>query len=196
MFVQLIQGPVTSSTDLKRQLDRWEAEVRPGAIGFLGSTGGVTADGSVFLAARFDSEQSARANSERPEQSSWWNETEKCFTGPVSFTDSSDVQVVIEPRDDARFVQVILSRARDRARIEEINQEVGAEITSSRPDIVGSVVVWSGDRACDIVYFTDEAAAREGEKTALRPEHQARFDEWQSLIDDVTFLDLTDPWLT
>lgn len=196
MFVQLIEGPVTSSTDLKRQLDRWETEVRPGAVGFLGSTAGVTADGTAFLAARFTDADSARANSARLEQSGWWNETEKCFTGPVTFTDSSDVQVVIEPRDDARFVQVILSRALDRKRIEAINERVGKEMSASRPEIVGSVVVWSGNRVCDIAYFTDEAAAREGEKKALKAEHQALFDEWKSLIDDVTFLDLGDPWLT
>lgn len=196
MFVQIIQGAVTSSTDLKRQLDRWDAEVRPGAIGFLGSTGGVTADGTAFLAARFADEASARANSERPEQTGWWNETEKCFTGPVQFTDSSDVQVIIEPRDDARFVQVIQSRVADRSRIEALNDVLATELTQSRPEIVGGVAVWSGDRVCDLTYFTDEASAREGERKQLPAEHKAMFEEWQSLITDVTYLDLTDPWLT
>ena len=195
MFVQLIQGTVTGPEDLKRQLDRWESELRPGATGFLGSTGGVTADNVAFMAARFDTEANARANSARPEQGAWWNETEKCFTGPVTFTDSTDVQVVVEPTNDAGFVQVIQSRVTDRARVEAINEQVADIMTASRPDIVGSVTVWSGDRACDLAYFSSEAAAREGEKKELSAEHQAMFEEWKSLMEDVTFLDLTDPWL-
>jgi hypothetical protein len=195
MFVQLIQGQIASSEDLERQLHRWEADLRPGADGYLGTTAGVTADGTAFLAARFASEEQARANSARPEQGAWWSETEKCFTGPVSFTDSSDVQVVIEPTDDAGFVQVIQSRVLDRKRIEELNDTVASEMTTSRPDVVGSVAVWSGDRCCDITYFSSEAAAREGEKKELPEAHRALFQEWQSLLADVTYLDITTPLL-
>jgi hypothetical protein len=196
MFVQVIQGPTSSAQELKAQLDRWERELRPGAAGFLGSTAGVAEDGTAFMAARFASEQSARANSERHEQGQWWAETEKLFSGPVTFTDSSDVQVVIEPRDDAGFVQVILSKVRDRKRVEEINDVVATEMRTSRPDVIGSVAVWSGDRCCDITYFSSEADAREGEKKELPEGHQALFEEWKSLLDDVTFLDVKDPWLS
>jgi hypothetical protein len=195
VFVQLIQGQTSSAQELKAQLERWETEVRPGAVGFLGSTAGVTEDGTAFLAARFDSEASARANSDRHEQGQWWAETEKLFSGEVTFTDSSDVQVVIEPTDDAGFVQVIQSRVRDRKRVEEINDVVAGEMRSSRPDVIGSVAVWSGDSCCDITYFSSEAEAREGESKELPAAHQALFEEWKSLLDDVTFLDLKEPWL-
>jgi hypothetical protein len=195
VFVQVIQGKAGNAQELKAQFDKWERELRPGATGFLGSTGGVAEDGSVFLAARFDSEQSARANSDRHEQGQWWAETEKLFAGTVSFTDSSDVQVVIEPSNDAGFVQVIQSRVTNRKRVEELNDTVATELTKSRPEIVGSVVVWSGDRSIDIAYFSSEAEAREGEKKELPEAHQALFQEWQSLIEDVTYLDLKDPWL-
>jgi hypothetical protein len=193
MFVQLIQGTVANAEDLERQLERWEAELRPGAAGFLGSTGGVAADGTAFLAARFASEEQARANSARPEQGAWWSETEKCFTGQVSFTDSTDVQVVIEPRNDAGFVQVITSTVSDRARLDQLNEVVASELTKSRPDVVGAVTVWDGDRAIDITYFSSEAEAREGEKKELPAEHKAMFEEWQSLLSDVTYLDLPKP---
>jgi hypothetical protein len=93
MFVQLIQGKTSDKAGLGRQLDRWMSDLQPGAKGFLGTTGGVTDDGRVFVAARFESEDAARANSDRPEQGAWWSETEKHFDGPVSFVDSSDVDV-------------------------------------------------------------------------------------------------------
>jgi hypothetical protein len=195
MFVQLIQGRVSDAQELRAQLDAWQRDLRPGADGYLGSTAGVADDGTAFMAARFDSEQSARANSDRPEQGQWWAETEKRFAGEVTFTDSSDVQVVIEPSDDAGFVQVIQSRARDRQRIEEINDVVATEMRTSRPDVVGSVAVWSGDRVCDITYFSSEAEAREGEQKKLPEAHQALFDEWRSLLEDVTFLDVKEPWI-
>jgi hypothetical protein len=195
VFVQLIQGKTADRNGVRRQLDRWMSELRPGATGFLGTTAGVTDDGGVFIAARFESERAARANSDRPEQGAWWSETERLFDGPVSFVDSPDVDVQVEPSNEAGFVQVIQSRALDRQRIEAINAEVGPAITESRPEIVGVVSVWSGDQVCDIAYFTTEQAAREGEKKELLEAHRKLFEEWQSLIEGATFLDIKDPWL-
>ena len=83
MFVQLIEGRTTDAEGLKRQGDRWQAEVRPGAIGYLGVTSGVTDDGRSIAIVRFESEDAARANGERPEQSSWWADTAKYFEGDV-----------------------------------------------------------------------------------------------------------------
>jgi hypothetical protein len=195
VFIQLIQGKTSGKEGLHGQLDRWMSELRSGATGFLGTTAGVTDDGKVFMAARFESEQAARANSDRPEQGAWWSETERYFNGPVVFVDSSDVQVQVEPSNDAGFVQVIQSTARDRKRIEAINDEVTPAMTESRPEIVGAVSVWSGDDVCDIAYFTTEEAAREGEKSELLEAHRKLFEEWQSLIEGATYLDLKDPWL-
>jgi hypothetical protein len=195
VFIQLIQGKTSDKEGLHGQLDRWMSELRSGATGFLGTTAGVTDDGKMFMAARFESEQAARANSDRPEQGAWWSETERYFNGPVVFVDSSDVQVQVEPSNDAGFVQVIQSTARDRKRIEAINDEVTPAMTESRPEIVGAVSVWSGDDVCDIAYFTTEEAAREGEKSELLEAHRKLFEEWQSLIEGATYLDLKDPWL-
>lgn len=40
----------------------------------------------------FESAAAAHANNERAEQGAWWSETETCFDGPVSFTDSEDAE--------------------------------------------------------------------------------------------------------
>ena len=195
MFVQLMQGKTSDREGLRRQLDRWMSELRPGAQGFLGTTAGVTDDGTAFVAARFESEQAARANSERPEQGAWWSETERCFDGPVSFVDSTDIDVQVEPSNEAGFVQVIQSKVRDRARVEALNAEVGSIMTELRPEIVGAVSVWSGDRVSDIAYFTTEEAARAGEQKDLPETHRKQFEEWMSLMEGATYLDLKDPWL-
>jgi hypothetical protein len=94
MFVQFIEGPVHDGAALRRQLDRWLEQCGDAATGWLGTTAGVTADGTGFVAARFASAEEARANSDRDEQSAWWAETEKVFDGTIAFTDCDDVQML------------------------------------------------------------------------------------------------------
>ena len=45
MFVQVIEGRVRNPDAVKSALDEWLRDVAPGAIGWLGSTGGVTTTG-------------------------------------------------------------------------------------------------------------------------------------------------------
>src|SRR5204863_8070818 len=89
MFVQVIQGRVSDAGQARAQLDRWQTELAPSSIGWLGTTAGVTDDGTVVVLARFESEQAARQNSDRPEQSAWWEATAPLFTDPPVFHDSS-----------------------------------------------------------------------------------------------------------
>ena len=104
---------------LRRQLELWRREIKPGASGYLGSTGGVTSDGRSITLVRFESEQAARANGERAEQGAWWTETAKAFDGGVTFHDCREVDTILGGgSNDARFVQVMDGRARDRTRCE------------------------------------------------------------------------------
>ena len=81
MFVQVIQGPVSDAGQMRSRLERWADELAPGSIGWLGTTAGVTDDGTFVALARFESEEAARQNSDRPEQSAWWEETVSLFSG-------------------------------------------------------------------------------------------------------------------
>src|SRR3546814_9094548 len=56
------------------------------------------------------SDLSARANSELPEQSAWWEGMAKLYDGEPTFTESSDVtEWMGGGSDDAGFVQVMKS---------------------------------------------------------------------------------------
>ena len=55
MFAQVIQGQVGDAAALRGAIDRWVQNVSPGAIGWLGSTGGVTEDGRFIAIVRFES---------------------------------------------------------------------------------------------------------------------------------------------
>jgi hypothetical protein len=198
MFVQVIQGQVADAGKLRAALDRWAEELAPEATGWLGSTAGVTEDGRFIALARFESEEAARRNSDRPEQDTWWTEAAKLLTGEATFKDSSDVTVDVtgEP-DDAGFVQVIQGRGTDPDRARELMAQDSSEWAAFRPDIIGSVAVGhEGGAYTMAIYFTSEAAAREGERKEPPPELKAQMDEMAALsVGEPEFFDLKQPWL-
>jgi hypothetical protein len=198
MFVQVIQGQVSDAGQARAALDRWVQELAPGATGWLGSTAGVTEDGRFIALARFESEEAARRNSDRPEQDQWWGETAKLFTGEATFRDSSDVTVdVIGEPDNAGFVQVIQGRGSDPDRARELMGQDSSEWAAFRPDIIGSVGMGHDGGAYTMaLYFTSEEAAREGERKEPPPELKAQMEEMGKLNVGVPeFFDLKQPWL-
>ena len=74
-------------------MDEWVRELAPGADGWLGSTAGVTEDGTLVALARFESEEAAQRNSDRPEQGAWWERMAALFTSEPEFRDSTSVDV-------------------------------------------------------------------------------------------------------
>jgi hypothetical protein len=194
--VQVIEGQVADRDRLRLQMDTWERDLRPGATGFLGSTAGVTDDGHGIVVARFESAAAAAANNDRPEQGQWWAETEPCFAGDVTFTDSEDVETTLGGgSNEAGFVQVMKGRG-DRERVRAMDRVFEEHASSFRPDVIGGLRVWTeGDRWIDVMYFTSEAEARQGEQKEPSPELADAMAEFEDLMSDVEFLDLRDPWL-
>ena len=118
MFAQVIQGKTSNPQGLEAALDRWLQELAPNATGWLGSTSGVTEDGRAIAVVRFESEDDARRNSNRPEQDQWWSETAKLYDGEATFLDSTDVTVDLQGDPDrAGFVQIMRGRSNDPERI-------------------------------------------------------------------------------
>jgi hypothetical protein len=197
MFVQVIEGRVGDRDGLRRQMDRWQSDLRPGATGFLGSTSGVSDDGRAIAFARFESAAAAKANSDRPEQGKWWAETEKLYEGDVTFADSEDVETFLGGgSNDAGFVQVMKNRGANRDRIHQMDQSFEQHGPSFRPDVIGGLRVWTGpDTYAEVIYFTSEADARAGEKKEPPKELAAEMREFEDMMANVDFLDLKDPWL-
>lgn len=198
MFVQVIEGKVGDPPQVRAALDRWSQELAGDAVGWLGSTAGVTDDGTFVAVARFESEDAARRNSERPEQDRWWSETSALFTGEPTFRDSTEVDVDLQgDPDTAGFVQVIQGRSSDPARSRELMNQSPEAWAAFRPDILGSVSIGHGEGVYTVVlYFTSEAEAREGERKQAPPELKEQMDAMGSLeVGEPTFLDLKDPWL-
>ncbi|HEV7762449.1 MAG TPA: hypothetical protein VGO78_25745 [Acidimicrobiales bacterium] len=196
MFVQVITGQVNDTQGLSAAMERWRLDVRPGAIGFLGSTVGITDDSRFVALARFDSPDAARANSDRSEQASWWTQAEGCFSGPVTFHDCSEVDLYRDGgTDTAGFVQVMQGHA-DRARLRELDDRFEDRLAALRPDLLGSVRAWDGDEYIEAAYFSTEAAARAAESQDIPPDVAAELGDWQQAMGEVTYYDLTSPQLT
>jgi hypothetical protein len=198
MFVQVIRGPVSDPEQVHAALDLWSRQLAAGASGWLGSTAGVTGDGRFVALARFESEEAARRNSDRPEQGQWWTETSKLFTGEVIFRDSSDVTADINgDPDTAGFVQVMQGRGSDPERARELMAQNPDDWAAFRPDVIGSLAVGhEGGAYTMAMYFTSEEAAREGERKEPPPQLKAQMEEMNQLsAGEPEFLDLRHPWL-
>ena len=196
MFVQFITGKVRDADALRAALDSWQQDAGAGVTGWLGTTAGVTDDGEAFIAARFESAEVARRNSDRPEQDAWWRRTAEAFEGEPTFRNCDDVTTFLGGgSDDAGFVQVLEGHSDDYAKTREMMATGEAEMGQARPDIIGGISANHGDGTfTEVVYFTSEAEAREGEAREPTPEEREGFEEFQALMRDVRYLDLRDPW--
>ena len=193
MFVQVIRGKARDPQALRRQMEQWSDDVSQGAIGFVGSTAGVTDEGEFVAVAQFESADAARRNSDRKEQGEWWAQTEKLIGNPM-FADSTEVfEGLGGANPKAQFVQVMEGRVVDADLARKMLDSMD-DISDVRPDVIGSVVAVHGDRFTQAVYFTDEASAREGEAKPMTDEDREMMEQFNAAIADVTYLDIRDPW--
>ena len=99
-------------------------------------------DGGIFVAvARFASAEAAQRNSGRAEEGEWWAGMSKLSSGDVSFHDCSEVIAVrAGGSDDAGFVQVMQGRARDLARLRDVDAMFEQRFPDLRPELLAT---WS-----------------------------------------------------
>jgi hypothetical protein len=198
VFVQIIQAQVDDASAVQAALDRWVSDLAGEATGWLGSTAGVTDDGTFLAIARFDSEEAARQNSDRPEQDQWWSETSKSFRGEATFAESTDVDLdLMGDPDQAGFVQVFRAKATDPDRVRELMKTDVEDFRSFRPDILGTLTaVHDGGVMTTVAYFSSEEEARAGERKEPPAEMVAAMQEMQQLsVGKPEYFDLRSPWL-
>ena len=198
MFVQVIQGRVSDPAAVKAHVDKWLAELAPGATGWLGTTGGATDDGQSVAVVRFESEEAAQANSDRPEQGAWFEEMAALYDGEPTFHNSTSVEVdAVGDPGQATFVQVMQGRTSNPDRAAELMAMNPDEMAAARPDVLGSLFLTHEDDGWTMaIYFTSEAEAREGEQKEMPQEMAAIMEELNSLsLGETSYFDLKDPWL-
>lgn len=199
MFVQVFQGQVADAGRVRQALEDWVQRLAPGAEGWLGSTAGVTDDGTFIGVARFADAEAARRNSGRALQGEWWSGLSKLFTGEAVFHDCSEVDVVRGGGSDrAGFVQVIQGRLTDVARMRELERVFDERFPDLRPDLLGFIVApHDGEEGAftEVAYFSSEEEARAGESSEFPAEAAAALREEAEIMQDLRYYDLREPWL-
>jgi hypothetical protein len=153
-------------------------------------------DGTLLLVARFESEEPAAANSNRPEQGAWWEETEGYFDGDVTFLNCPQVDTFgAGDSDEAGFVQVMEGHA-GRDRVRAAMAVVEEAFRRARSDVIGGIVAWPGDGTfTQVVYFINEVDARKGEKAEFSPEDAEAMGRVAPLMQVDRYYDLREPLL-
>ncbi len=197
MFAQIIEGMAVSPDALAQAGAAWEAQVRPVAEGFLGSTGGVAADGTAILVARFADRAAAEANNARPEQTAWYaDHGAAMFEGEPSFTESDDIDEFMGGgSDEAGFVQITQGQIADRAAMADFEARTLDQLQAARPDLLGGLRIWhDGGRFTEVNYFTSEAEARANEAT-MGDTMGEELAEYMGLVQVDRWIDLPEPFL-
>jgi hypothetical protein len=199
MFIQVIVGKTSDPSAVKAANERWQKELRPGAKGFLGGTSGVADDGTVAMVIRFESEADAQANSERPEQGKFFEETSGSMEGTPTFYNCPEAELFGKGgSDEAGFVQLMIYKPKDVAAHKALNEKYPFEtFIAQRPEILGGTTGYATDgTVIDTTYFTSEAAAREGEKQDMPADVQQMMQEFGANAGEIRFIDLRDPWFS
>jgi hypothetical protein len=88
-------------------------------------------------------------------------------------------------------------RSSDPVRARGLKPDASIDWGAVRPDMLGSESLGhAGGQWTMALYFTSEAAAREGEQKEPPPQMQEMMSEMNSLtVGEPVFFDLKDPWL-
>lgn len=194
MWIRIARGKTAEPAKLKALVETFTTDPEGLPAGSLGVTFGFAKDGTAVVSSRFESKAAGEA---------WFSSDqfkarlEKITALGTEITDefrSDDVVVFGKGgSDDAGFVQVMTGNTSDRAKYEQISNTLDEFLTKERPDVIGGITAFGDNgRYFDVVYFTNEADARVGEKKELSAGAQEILGQLESITSDVEFIDLTD----
>lgn len=194
MFVQVIRGKATNADAIRAAGANWQKELKPGAKGYLGSTHGIADDGTMVNIVRFESEEAAKANSERPEQGKWFEANITPNAEDLTFHNCPTVDLFAGGgSNDAGFVQVMVYKPSDIEALRKMTKSF-ENVASERPDILGGMLAVSTDgTVIDTNYFRSEKEARAAEAKEMSDEMKKTMQSFGDLAGNVEFIDLRDP---
>ena len=194
MFIQMVQGACDQQDDMRMLVDDWCTEVAD-QPGWLGGTYGFTEDDHFVGVVRWDSKASCDDYCTREGAAWWWAAASELLHSKAEIHQSEDVTLMLQGgSDDAGFVQIMKGKVGDADLLRRIStdQEMTAMLHQARPDIIGSTLLIEDDGSfVETISFTDEAAARAGEKQEMPAEAAA---DMEHAMQDVHYIDLHHPW--
>lgn len=196
MFAQFIAAKVSDRAAYTEHMRHWHQEQSERADGWLMGIGGVTAEGKSVMMVLFESEEQARRNSDRPEQSDWWRALLTCLEGTPEVIDSAVVDRFGSGNlMQAGFVQFMRGQVQDQGRARQLSQQMNDDFMPMRPDIIGSVCVWYPGGFVEAVCFTSETEARRGESQPAPEGFTELWGQMEEQTTNLNYYDLTEPVL-
>ena len=189
--VLLARGTVADPDALRRSWDEWHDRVASDENAWLGSTGGISSAGQWLAAIRYSSEEAGRMATADADA------TPSFLSGATTLEVTGDVHLVEGngSPDGGGLVQFMRAHVADRQRLGEVEGAVGNRFAAVRPDFLAGLRAWTGPGRLTVVdWFTSEADARAGEAGGVPTDLGALFGEWMSLLSDVEWYDVADPW--
>lgn len=194
MFVRLVESTAVTKPLLRNAWDHLNNELAV-LPGWLGAAAGIARGNRFYASHRFESRAAADEAFATEKVSFWCEELERHIVDPET-RQSDDAKILIHgDASRAGFVQLIMGRTSDRAGMEAVNAGMQEVMRAHRPDVLGSLIFWEGERFTEIVFFTSELEARAAESREFPGGLEGLFGELLQLTDDLEFVDLTDPWL-
>jgi hypothetical protein len=197
MFVQFLHGRVADEAGARKEISVWQEQLAADATGWLGSTAGVTLDHRFVLLHRFESEEAARRSAERPGQVGWRQRLEAYMVGQLGTRSYPAARVLKDgDGDQAGFVQLMLGRVTDRARLAALETDVARMLRDRSPQVLCAIVLDGGDDRsfAQLSYATSEQDVLAAERT-MSVETAVLLGMVRSYMEGLEFLDLRDPWL-
>jgi hypothetical protein len=194
VYIQMVHCACTQQDDMRMLVDDWCGRMadRPG---WLGGTYGFTDDDHFVGVVRFETATDAREWSRESDAGLWWACAESLMAGAPEIHQSEDVMTMLEGgSDDAGFVQVMRGRVGNADALRRIvsDHDVTSMLHEARPEIIGATLLIEDDGTfTETVSFTDEEAARAGERKEMPAEMASQM---QEAMADVEYLDLHKPW--
>jgi len=196
MFVLTVHARTINPEGVREHVLTWPARVGIGAVGWLGSTGGVSTDGDFILLMRFESEEAAWITSDLPENGRWWQICSRHLDTRPAFTGSSKVTGILSGgSDDAAAVRIIRGRTAQNLFRDSLRR-LETLSPNERAALIGGIVAWhERDQFTEALYLKSKDFAKFRQR-GMFPTPLLRFiDEHETSILDGTVIDLDEPWL-
>ncbi len=194
-FVRVVRGHANDPIALRQRWWEWERPAATAGDGYLGATAGVADDNTFIAMIRFTSEAAADQCTGSADSASSWDDVLDHLRDTL-VEDAHRTHIWNKGgSDDAGFVQIRRGVSSNPARLRDlyVNQQP-VRMGPYRPEVLGGLFAWHGDARFTLsAYFTSEAAARSGENLH---EFTSFYDDINAVMQDVTYIDLRDPWLS
>jgi hypothetical protein len=167
VFIRILRGQAFDGAATRAELSRWRQELGAGALGWQRLTAGIGDGGELVLVLRYDTEETARRDRERPELVAWQASAERHLAGSGQWYDCPVVHTMKDgDAGQAGFVRVVQGRLADPVRLAAMRAEVERTLRDRAPHVLGVTVAEHADGTgfTELTYLTSEREARAADR--------------------------------